>query len=445
VSRLKRLVFPSNSGNAVGELALAPLRWAARGGLAVADQAALAGTNFAVSVLLARWLAPAPYGAFSVALAFSWLLRSLYDALVNAPMTVIGVGRHAEHFRSYLGTVLGAQLKLALPLAGVILLAGLIVQQAVSPSVGDALMGLAVASPPLLLLWSARSAFYAELRVGGSVLGGALYCATSLAALAALHAGGWLTPASAFVALGLGAGLGVLVTLRRLAPDWNGGGFSVRQIVNEHWGYGRWALADGTMGWVSLNLYYLVLPASHGLEWTGALRAVMNFSLPGTHTLMALGALLLPTLVRQREGAGARAMTRTAWRWLGIFLGLTSVYLGALWLMRNELFVLFYGGKYREHASSLLWVGLVPVSASFAVVLGSVLQAFERPDLGFWSQVGSAVAALTVGLGLATLWGVNGAIGGLILSYVTGTALRAYFWRNLVRRSRVETSKPLDS
>jgi len=121
------------------------------------------------------------------------------------------------------------------------------------------------------------------------------------------------------------------------------------------------------------------------------------------------------------------------------------VYLGALWLMRNELFVLFYGGKYREHASSLLWVGLVPVSASFAVVLGSVLQAFERPDLGFWSQVGSAVAALTVGLGLATLWGVNGAIGGLILSYVTGTALRAYFWRNLVRRSRVETSKPLDS
>src|SRR5947208_6342240 len=122
MSRLKRLVVPSDPGSAVGELAVAPLRWAARGGLAVVDQAALAGTHFAVSVLLARWLAPTPYGAFSVALTFSWLLRSLYDALLNTPMTVIGIGRHRERFRSYLGTILRAQLKLALPLTGALLL-----------------------------------------------------------------------------------------------------------------------------------------------------------------------------------------------------------------------------------------------------------------------------------------------------------------------------------
>ena len=138
-------------------------------------------------------------------------------------------------------------------------------------------------------------------------------------------------------------------------------------------------------------------------------------------------------------------MTRTAWRWLGIFLALTTVYLGVLWLLRNQLFVLFYGGKYGEHAGSLLWVGLVPVSASLAVVLGSVLQAFERPDLGFWAQAGSAVAALTVGLGLAAAWGVNGAIAGLIVSYATGAVLRAHFWRTLLRRSPVPLSNSVES
>jgi len=378
VFRLRRLGLPTQPAESIAESAGAlevPLRWAARGGLAVADQAVLAGTNFAVSVLLARWLAPMPYGAFSVALAFSWLLRSLYDALVNAPMTVIGAGRHGERFRSYLGMIVRAQLMLALPLTGLLLLAALIVQHAVSPSVGGALLGLALASPPMLLLWSARSAFCAALRVGGSILGGAAYCATSLAVVAALHAWGWLTPASAFAALGLGAGLGVLLTFRRLGADWTGGGFSLRRIATDHWAYGRWALADGAVGWLALNLYYLVLPASYGLEWSGALRAVMNFALPGTHTLMALGALLLPTLIRRRRAGGVSAMTRLAWRWLGILLVLTTLYLGALLLLRTELFELFYGRKYREHERSLLCVGLVPVFASFAIVLGSVLQA----------------------------------------------------------------------
>src|SRR5947208_556222 len=144
MSRLKRLVVPSDPGSAVGELAVAPLRWAARGGLAVADQAVLAGTNFAVSVLLARWLAPAAYGAFSVALAFSWLLRSVSDALVNVPMTVFGAGRHGDRFRSYLGAILRTQLRLTLPLTALLLLAAVIVEGTVSASVGGALLGLAL-------------------------------------------------------------------------------------------------------------------------------------------------------------------------------------------------------------------------------------------------------------------------------------------------------------
>lgn len=410
----------------------------------MADQALLAGTNFTVSVLLARWLAPGPYGAFSIALAFSWLLRALYDALVNVPMTVFGAGRHSERFRSYLGILLWGHMRLTVALASILLMAALMVEHAVNASVGGALVGLAVASPMMLLLWSARSALYVELRVGESLVAGAVYCATSLASLGALHTWGLLTPASAFAALGLGAGLGVPLMLRRLRPEWTGTGFSLRQIATEHWGYGRWALGDAAVGWLALNLYYLALPLWHGVEGSAALRAVMNFALPGTHTLLALGALVLPTLVRKRRARGERAMARDAWRWLGIFLVLTSVYFGVLWVLRDQLFVLFYGGKYHEHAGSLLWVGLVPVVASVTVVLGCVLQALERPDLVFWSQVGSAVVALTAGLALATIWGVTGAVAGLVLSYATAAVLRAQFSRTVVCRLSVQPSSPVE-
>src|SRR5205823_2895001 len=145
--------------------------------------------------------------------------------------------------------------------------------------------------------------------------------------------------------------------------------------------------------------------------------------------------LLLPTLVRQRRAAGVSGMTRQTRQWLLMFLALTTIYLAVLWMLRNELFVLFYGGKYREYAGSMVWVGLVPVSAGLVVVFGSALQALERPDLVLWSQVGSAVVALTAGLKLATVSGVDGAIGGLVLSYGTGALLLALSSRALARRS----------
>src|SRR5207253_4303705 len=67
--------------------------WAARGSVAVTDQALLAGTNFLVNVFLARWMAPAPYGAFALALALSWLLRTANDAVHTGPLTLFGAGR----------------------------------------------------------------------------------------------------------------------------------------------------------------------------------------------------------------------------------------------------------------------------------------------------------------------------------------------------------------
>ena len=58
----------------------------------IADQAAFSGTNFAVNVLLARWLTSEGYGAFSVAWSMYLILFALHNALIVEPMTVVGPG-----------------------------------------------------------------------------------------------------------------------------------------------------------------------------------------------------------------------------------------------------------------------------------------------------------------------------------------------------------------
>ncbi|MDR7400087.1 MAG: hypothetical protein QN144_12370, partial [Armatimonadota bacterium] len=68
--------------------------WASRGLWAVADQGLFSGANFVVNVLLARWLSPAEYGAFAVALSIFYLLAGFHSAVLTEPMMVFGAGRY---------------------------------------------------------------------------------------------------------------------------------------------------------------------------------------------------------------------------------------------------------------------------------------------------------------------------------------------------------------
>lgn len=65
------------------------------------DQALFAGANFLVSILLARWLKPAAYGAFSLAYAIFLLLGTVHTGLWTEPMLVYGSGRYRENFPAY--------------------------------------------------------------------------------------------------------------------------------------------------------------------------------------------------------------------------------------------------------------------------------------------------------------------------------------------------------
>jgi len=67
----------------------------------VADQGLFGGGNFLISVLLARWLEPAAYGAFAVAYSIFLFLASLCSALLTEPMMAFGPGKYAPSFPEY--------------------------------------------------------------------------------------------------------------------------------------------------------------------------------------------------------------------------------------------------------------------------------------------------------------------------------------------------------
>jgi len=403
--------------------------WTAKGGLAVLDQGLFAGTNFITNLLLARWLDPAQYGAFAVAYSVFLLFGTLYSAFLTEPMLVFGPGKYFSRLQQYLGLLLRGHFSIAVSLSMMLFAVALAVGRFYS-MVGWALAGVALAAPWILLVWFARSAFYVRSKPGWPAAGGAIYCAGLLALIALLHNMGRLTPFSALAAMGgLALAVGTLLLFRlhvrwRLLPGVPG----ARGVAADHWSYGRWVAPSRAAGWVPTNVYFAVLPLWFGLSDAGALKALLNFSMPVIHTLTALGVLLLPSLVRGRSKGGTRGVDLTVrWFFALAFLG-TVLYATLLWIFRYQALYLLYGEKYEHYASlPFLLACLVPFGACVAEPFSRALVAIERPDLMFKSSAIGGAVALGLGVPLVAAFGLTGALAGTMLSGVV-SGLMSYFY-----------------
>src|SRR5216683_4252928 len=64
--------------------------WLNRGALSSIDQGLVSGANFALSIMLARWLPISDYGGYSFALSIFMLINAAQQALFLEPMSVLG-------------------------------------------------------------------------------------------------------------------------------------------------------------------------------------------------------------------------------------------------------------------------------------------------------------------------------------------------------------------
>jgi O-antigen/teichoic acid export membrane protein len=411
------------------------LPWVGKGSLAVLDQGLFAGSNFLLNVLLARWLAPADYGAFALAYSVFLLLLVLHSALLTGPMLVFGPGKYRERFPEYLGVLLRGHFALMLPSAALLVAAAFLLGRLYTAAVKQAFLGLAIAAPFILLLWLLRRAFYARLNPGWAAAGGVMYFMIFLASTLTLRAAGRLTPATGFLTMAAGSLIACVLLLVLLRPTMATDSYAIRAIAADHWRYGKWVVAAAGPGWVTDNIYFLVLPVWVGLAEAGGLKALLNLAMPALQTIGALGVLLLPILVRNRDRGGLYAMKRTIKLCLALFFSGSACYLALLWGFRLQIFHVLYAGKYASVTSwSLLLVGLLPFVQSLPAVVGAALGALEKPNLAFSSTVGGAAVALVLGVPLASRLGVGGALVGFVASYALIGVLTLLFTFRAMRR-----------
>lgn len=412
------------------------VRWARKGTLAVLDQGLFSGSNFVVSVLLARWMSESDYGAYSVAYSIFLLVSGFYNVLLLEPMTIFGAVRHRAHFPAYFGQLTrlhgAGAVGAALVLVAVAGIARIVASES---AVVNAFLGLGLAHGLMLFFWLTRRACYVEQRTDKALSGTLVYSVITIAGAACLHTADLLTPLSVFVAIGVAGVIAGIVQARILfrvhrAPA-STDPLPIGMVARENWDYGRWMIIASIAQWFSTWAYFVLAGGMLSLEDVAGLKAIQNLILPMTQVIAALMLLFAPWASQQFSQYGISALKKAMQSFSLIFTGMVIVYFSALWLFKEPVLDMLYDGKFSRFEGLLPLFLLQPLAIAMTTSWIFGLRIVERTREVMILYVIGGTTTISVGVYLINVWGLEGAVTGIVLSNLALLPVLIVIWRKI--------------
>jgi O-antigen/teichoic acid export membrane protein len=398
-------------------------RWAPSGLLALLDQGLISGSNFVVGVCLARWAGPESYGAYMLMFAAFLLVANVHQALVLEPANVLAFSLFPDRHDRYLRAVLQLH---AIFTVGFVSLGGIAMLVAphwhIDARLGNALAGLVIATPCVLLFWLARSFAYLEFAPGAAVNGSAVYCGVLAASIVGMWLLGGLTPMRVFACTAAAAvAASVRLLLARL--PWGSafaGEPTLGQVWIRHWRFGRWGLGSVAMSWAQTNSISFISGSMLGLRQVGGLNALVALMLPMYQVLTSATRVSLPRIAQIFTLHGVAGTKRPVLRVGVVLVILTAGYALCISVLHNPIFQHLYGARFMPYA----W--LAPIISIHVVGWGAItacdiaFNSIQRPQASFRIKVLMVLIMVPVNTALIWRFGLLGAaIGAPAMSTLT--------------------------
>lgn len=400
------------------------------------DQGLSSGTNFILTILVARSVGAEEFGAFAVAMSVYLVCLTLGRSSVSEAI-VLSLGRTDGLVQRDAAAGLSATLLLSGGALAVILGAAALLP---SPDVATILMVLALGMPGLLVQDYRRIVFFALGQPERAFASDALWAVLQLAGIALAAAHGLDEPAAL---LGIWAASALLSA--GLWPSttrgwWRHSGLAwfrrERRVVLPLAG-------EGMVFQLGNQASVFLLGAIAGLAEAGGYRAAQALFGPVTILLLGLRTAVLPGLMRLSRRSTARALRVAAQVTLvaSVFASLWGV---GLMLLPDSLGDQLLGQTWTTAA---MLIGLVTIDRAFSALswgAGLRLRILRRVTFSFVVRVITTVTGLViavVGATVAGAWGV--AVGMAIASpFLTGVA---WYAAARARRSQAVTSEGPDA
>jgi O-antigen/teichoic acid export membrane protein len=349
------------------------------------------------------------------------LLTGAQQALISVPYTIYTNRLTGRERRLYAGSAL-AHLMLLVPVAMVVIaLAAAVSATWFAPLALAGVLWLVAAMVPFLLLREfLRRVAFAHLRMDMALAIDAIASVVQIAAIGLLATRGWLTPATAYLAMGASCAVagGSFLLARR--GDFEVRWSAARQTMRRDWQLGRWVFLQQLATVLHMYVCTWALALLAGVSAAGVFTACVSIVMICNPFMQAMGNHFAPRFARAMAAGGRATVRKLFWH--------ASAIVGSV-VLAFALLLIAFGGQvvellYRGPAFAGLSVVVAVLALRmlmFSVRLGShqALLVLERAEL--------SVLATFVGLTITTalsLWmiGPFGVMGAAI-AWVIGTTV----------------------
>lgn len=396
------------------------------------DQALSALSNTVLSIIVARSVSAADFGSFSIAFVVFGVFIALTKSLVGQPLQIRFAGAAPGRQRRAISHALGSAALVGV--VGAVVVA--VVSRFVSPSVGWALLALAVVLPALLIQDSCRMAMFAIGTPRSAAAIDAVWTLVQLAGLGVLVLVGvdevpWL-----IIAWGVGAAASAvlgLVLLRVVPALRRGWGW-----FQTNWDLTRYLFPEYFLGLGAMQLAILLVGVIASAESVGSLRAAQV--LLGPLGIIGAGVFqfAVPEIAR-RASLSSATMARFAAAVSGGLGLVTVVYVIVLLVLPARWGITLFGASWSGAAAVLLAMGLSAVASSLANGPAGILYGIGSARLTFRINLAKGPILLVAVLVGTSLAGAVGAAWGLALTEAAVLPAWVLTMRYALRRRHAET------
>lgn len=405
--------------------------WVKKGSLSVLDQAFFSGTNFILSILLARWLTPDLYGIFALSFTIYLFFSGLYNAIILEPISVFATSKFHDQFEQYLSGQFALHFIVTGVLGGlVICVVGIFYFLNIW---GDlmirALFGVGVSLPFLLLLWLVRRLFYIKQNPAGALRSTFIYFTCTMLGAYVINSSAYRENIFLwFLLIGLTSLLGSIPILfsrklkifsRQVIAKW-------REYLHDQWLFGRWIILATFLYSVGTQTQIFITASYLGLHAAGAFKAVQNVMLPMFQVVASVSTLMLPSVSLEFGRSNYTAMRSKSFRVAGILALVAILYETMLLFGAKYINLFLYDANYTQFVWLIPVIGFIPLLNAFQTGFSLILRSLQKPVYYIIDKAISAFVGVSSAFLFTVYWSVPGAIYSLIL--VELATLVTYWW-----------------
>lgn len=414
-----------------------------RGMASIADQAAAAAINFAVSIFIGRHLGVDALGLFAITNVFVLLVRALQNSIVLEPMAVFGPRRSAEEYPRYFGFLAGLE-GVSVLIFSILFAAGSAAAYALDLIARDlfhVMLASCVYVNFLSFQFFLRRQFYVDHRQYFASIQSMSYLLLVIAGLGALWRVEGLSVVDIYTLLSACSLLVCVVqggrfwsTMAKTTPT------EMWSYWRDHWSFGKWILLSVPFGILTYQGFFAIVGFFISHEAAGLLKAAEVFIAPFAQIVIGMQLMLVPMASRNADNMSVPAQKRLAFRTGAAFIAVSAAYSALVYFGGQFFLVLLFGEKMRE-AVPLLWIlAFIPLFRGLPMAAGVILTSRKQANLRFFSQSSSTLLTLIVCVPLIYYGGLTGAAIGMVVSQALYAATNwgCLFW--LWRQDRLRVA-----